>query len=91
MMPSSEDLLFTIFQLCAQTQDITRLSGTVAYVCMTNSILIFFVYCISYLLFVTLKITKIVIMFSGRNIGKTEFLHLSVCLNVHNINCLNMN
>uniref|UniRef100_T1E3L6 E3 ubiquitin-protein ligase listerin n=1 Tax=Crotalus horridus TaxID=35024 RepID=T1E3L6_CROHD len=26
MMPSSEDLLFTIFQLCAQTQDITRLS-----------------------------------------------------------------
>ncbi|ETE73486.1 E3 ubiquitin-protein ligase listerin [Ophiophagus hannah] len=26
MMPSSEDLLLTIFQLCAQTQDITRLS-----------------------------------------------------------------
>lgn len=44
MMPSSEDLLFTVFQLCAQTQDITRLSGTVAYVCMTNSILIFLVY-----------------------------------------------
>ncbi|KAM6448074.1 E3 ubiquitin-protein ligase listerin [Liasis olivaceus] len=26
MMPSSEDLLFTIFQLCAQSQDVTRLS-----------------------------------------------------------------
>lgn len=27
LMPSSEDLLFTIFQLCAQSQDATRLSG----------------------------------------------------------------